>query len=251
MAETVKTDMREWNRSFERYVAVRKTARKDIIAQKARDFAFKVYQSLAPTDQGRITKELTHNKLILKLTVKRLKKKGVQLKGLGGVKPRTVRGGSGGGRAISAVDKLISSYANKLLRARQRSSGYHRAAFLILAQKLGESGGASVNSRSILAKTDISEQHTATGDTYTLNARARGLDCPSTHAARDKALALIKAAAKKPSARRWKRRLKPRSGINSTGPSVRFVARRLFVYLVSLPKISAGTSFPARLLCEE
>jgi hypothetical protein len=189
---SVKVDMRDWNRSFERYVAVRKTARKDIIHQKARDFAFKAFQNLPPTDRQRIEADMQKDGMLLKLTVRRLQAKGIDLKNLGTVRVRQ-KGGAGGKRTISKADKIISQYAKKLLRAKIRSRGYHRVSFLLLAQKLGASGAANVNPRSVLAKTNVKESHTYTNDVYTLSAIARGMDCPSTHQAKDKALSLIKA----------------------------------------------------------
>ena len=186
-----KVDMREWNRSFEKYVAVRKTARRDIIHQKARDFAFKAFQSLPPTESARIDADMRKDNMLFKLTVQRLKAKGIPLKGLPSVRVKAKTGG--GKRTISGVDKLISTYAKKLLKSKKRSRGYHRVAYLLLAQKLGASGNPQVNPRSRLAKTNVKETHTALNDTYALNAIARGMDCPSTWEARDKALQLIKA----------------------------------------------------------
>jgi hypothetical protein len=186
----IKTDMRQWNKSFERYVAVRKTARKDIIHQKARDFAFKAFQQLPATDKTRIDTETRKDKMLFKLAVIRLKARGVNLKGLPSVKQR---GRAAGKRKLSGADKLISQYAKKILRSKKRSTGYHRVSFLLLAQKLGASGrNAQVNSRSVLARTNIKEAHTPLRDTYALNAVARGMDCPSTWQARDRALELIK-----------------------------------------------------------
>jgi hypothetical protein len=188
----IKTDMREWNKAFERYVTVRKTARKDIIHQKARDFAFKAFRALPPTEVTRIRSDMQKDNMLLKLTVQRLQAKGIQLKGLGSARLGKKRAAAGK-RALSNVDKLISQYAKKLLNSKLRSKGYHGVSYLLLAQKLGRSGQAQVNPRSILAKTNVKEAHTPLRDTYTLNAIARGMDCPSTWEAQDKALQLIKA----------------------------------------------------------
>ena len=189
---TVKLDMRDWNRSFERYVAVRKTARKDIIHEKARDFAFRAYQALPPTSKQRIDTEMARDKMLLKIAVKRLQAKGIDLKNLGTVKVR-IKGASGGKRTISKASKIIGQYARKLLRSKKRSTGYHRVSFLLLAQKLGQSGNATVNPRSKLARTNVKETHNVLSDTYALNAVARGMDCPSTHQAKDRALQEVKA----------------------------------------------------------
>jgi hypothetical protein len=86
------------------------------------------------------------------------------------------------------ADKIISQYARKLLSSKLRSTGYHRVAFLLLAQKMGSSRQATVNPRSMLNRTNVQEKHTRINDVYTLNAIARGMDCPSTLQARDSAL---------------------------------------------------------------
>jgi hypothetical protein len=192
MTDAIRVDMRDWNRAFESYVAVRKTARKDIIHEKAVDFAFKAHKALPATDKGRIEAELSRDKLLIKLTVARLKAKGIQLKGLPSVRVRRPKG-TGGRRTISGFDKLISQYSKKLLRARKKSSGYHRVAFLLLAKALGKSVSAQVNPRSMLNKTSVHEKHTQHSDVYELNAVARGMNCPSTLVARDVALAAMQA----------------------------------------------------------
>lgn len=188
---SVKVDSREWNRTFERYLSLRSKTRDEVTHQKATDFAFKTFQYLPPTDKGRIQTEMTQNNLLLKLTVKRLQAKGINLKGLPSVK---VRGKSGGKRTISGADKIISQHAKKLLRSKLRSTGYHRVAFLLLAQRLGASRGkAAINPKSQLNKTNVQEKHTKFQDVYVLNAHARGMNCPSTLEARDKALSAMKA----------------------------------------------------------
>jgi hypothetical protein len=186
----IKTDMRAWNKTFSRYLAVRKTVRKDVIHEKARDFAFKAYQFLPPTTRERIDSDMRKNNMLLKITVRRLQAKGVKLKNLGTVKVRfRAKGGKKGGtRLISKADKIIADYAKKLLRSKIRSRGYHRVSFLKLAQLLGKAGAATINPRSTLARTNVKEKHTPSADVYTLNAIARGMDCPSTDVARDKAL---------------------------------------------------------------
>lgn len=187
----VKFDMREWRKTFERYVSLRTSkTRQEITQQKALDFAIKAFQALPPTDKSRIQSELLAGNLLLKLTVQRLQAKGVVLKGLPSVR---VRGKHGGKRMISGVDQLISQYSKKLLRSRVKSSGYHRVAFLLLAQKLGSTRKISINPRSFLMRTNVQKWQSRTNDTYVLNAVARGMDCPSTHEARDAALAASQA----------------------------------------------------------
>lgn len=193
MPETVRFDMRDWNRTFERYIALRSKSRQDITHQKARDFAFKTFAALPPTDKERIRAEMNRDKTLLKITVKRLQAKGIQLKGLPSVKVRRPKGAGGGTRMISGADKLISGYARKLLRSKLRSTGYHRVGFLILAQKLGASRQLSVNPRSMLNKTNVNERHSQFSDVYELNAVAQGMNCPSTLEARDVALGAMQA----------------------------------------------------------
>lgn len=187
-----KTDTREWNRTFEKYVSVRKTARAEIIKQKARDFAFKAFAQLDPTAVSRIQNDLLRDKLIIKLSVIRLMKQGVDLKGSATGRRRKIKGGGGITRkALTPGNKLVKAYARRMLLSRRRSAGYHRVAYLLLAQKLGKSGSATVNPRSRLAKTNVITSNGALTTVVRLNAVARGLDCPSTRAATDRAMEII------------------------------------------------------------
>jgi hypothetical protein len=192
-----RTDAREWNRTFERYVAVRKTARADIIKEKARDFAFKAFQQLEPTQISRIQAELLQDKRIIKLSVIRLTAKGVSLKGKSTGRRRRVKGG-GSKKALTPGNKLVRAYARKLLLSRKRSAGYHRVAFLLLAQKMGKTGAAArVNPRSRLTRSNVSIRNHSLSTEVRLSAVARGLDCPSTSAAMDRAMEIVGADMRK------------------------------------------------------
>lgn len=189
MSDAIKFDMRDWNRTFEKYVSLRKLSRRDITHQKARDFAFKAFAALPPTDKERIRAEMARDKTLLKITVKRLQAKGINLKGLPSVKVRRPKGSGGGTRTMSGANKLISQHARKILRSKLKSTGYHRAAFLLLARKLGASRQQTINPRSKLNKSSVHEKHSQYNDVYQLNAVAGGMNCPSTLVARDVALA--------------------------------------------------------------
>lgn len=190
-----KIDTREWNRTFEKYVSLRKTARQDIVIEKARDFAFRVFQNIKPVPAGKIEKELLDNKRILRITWYRLKKQfGPDvLKGKAASKRRRAIHKTGKTKkALTPGNKIVRDYAKRLMTSRKKSSGYHRVAFLLAAQKLGREGSAAINPRSRLARTNVSQTHNALRSVVRINAVARGLECPSTNAAVDAALATMK-----------------------------------------------------------
>lgn len=190
-----KTEAREWNRTFEKYMKLRNSTRESVINGKARDFAFKVFQNIKPVPAGKIQGELLENKRILKLTWYRLSKKvGPDvLKGKAASKRRRAIHKTGKTKkALTPGNKLVRTYARQLMASRKKSAGYHRVSFLLLAQKLGKEGSAQVNPRSRLNRTNVSKTHNALRTVVRTNAVARGLNCPSTNAAVDKALADIK-----------------------------------------------------------
>ena len=175
---------------------LRKTARAEVIEGKARDFAFKVFQNIAPVPAGKIENELLQNKRILRLTWYRLQKKfGPDvLKGKAASKRRRAIHKTGKTKkALTPGNKIVRAYAKTLMASRKRSSGYHRVSFLLIAQKLGKTGAnPQVNPRSLLNRTNVSKTNNAFRTVVRTNAVARGLACPSTNAAVDKALADIK-----------------------------------------------------------
>jgi hypothetical protein len=190
-----KIETRAWNATFEKYMKLRNSTREEVINGKARDFAFKVYQNINPVNTAKIQADLLRDKLILKLTWYRLSKKfgSDVLKGAAASKRRRAIHKTGKTKkALTPGNKLVRDYARKLIASRKKSAGYHRVAFLLLAQKLGKEGGAQINPRSRLARTNVSKTHNALRTVVRTNAVARGLECPSTNAAVDKALAKIK-----------------------------------------------------------
>lgn len=184
----IKFDMRDWNRTFEKYLSLRSKTRQEVTQAKATDFSLKAWMALPATDKERIRSELTRDKLLLKLTVQKLKARGINLKELPSVKVRRPKGSGGGTRQMSGFNKLMSVNAKKLLGARRRSVGYHRLAFVLLARKLGANRQANIRPGSMLNKSNVRERHSQYNDVYELNAVARGMNCPSTLVAREAAL---------------------------------------------------------------
>lgn len=191
-----KIDTREWNKTFEKYLSLRKSTREQVTLEKARDFAFRVYKNIKPVNTAKIQAELLANKLILQLTWYRLSKRDgldVLKGGAASKRRRAIHKTGKTKKALTPGNKLVRDYARKLMASRKKSAGYHRVAFLLLAQKLGRPGAAAqINPRSRLAKTNVSITNNALRSVVRTNAIARNLECPSTNAAVDAALAEIK-----------------------------------------------------------
>jgi hypothetical protein len=203
-----KIETRAWNATFEKYMKLRNSTREQVIQGKAADFAFKVYKHLPPVEPAKIEFELLMWKTILRLTWYRLSKKfgSDVLKGKATSKRRRAIHKTGKTKkALTPGNKLVRDYARKLMASRKKSAGYHRVAFLLLGQKLVQSAGPTIdlsrfpkaavpkiNPRSRLTRTNFSKTHNALRTVVRTNAIARGLECPSTNVAVDRALADIK-----------------------------------------------------------
>lgn len=194
MAAGFRVDTRQWNKTFDQYVALRRKSRKDMIIHKAAGYAYETFKSLPATDPARISGELAKNNLLLKLAVVRLGKQGVSLKGRALTKTgKKKKQRKGGKRPLTPGNILVQKEANKILRARRRSSGYHRVAFLIASQKLRGQAPSNFNPRSFLAKTETKTRDAGNNTIVSILAVARGLDCPSTRQATAKALQAVQA----------------------------------------------------------
>jgi hypothetical protein len=194
MAAGFRVDTREWNKTFDLYVQLRRKSREDMIIHKAAGFAYEAYKALPATDPARIAGELSKNNLLLKLAVVRLKKQGVSLKGRALTKTgKKKRQRKGGRRPLTPGNLLVKAEANKILKARRRSSGYHRIAFLIASQKLKGQSLTNFNPRSFLAKTQTRTRNGQNNTIVSILAVARGLDCPSTKTATAAALQAVQA----------------------------------------------------------
>ena len=189
-ASKIRADIRAWNKSFDLYVQLRKKDRKELIVQKAARFAYEAYKFLPATGAARIRAELFQNKLLLKLAVISLQKKNVSLIGTAAdVAEAPRRRRSKKKRALTPGNLLVKAEANRILGSRRASSGYHRLAFLILSQQLRGVSITSVGSR-LLKQTKATIRDGSKTSVF-LSAVARGLDCPSTQAAKEKALASV------------------------------------------------------------
>jgi hypothetical protein len=190
----LRVDTREWNKTFDRYVELRRKSRRDMMIHKASGFAYEAYKSLPATDPARIRGELGKDKLLLKLAVVRLKKKGVELKGQALTKTgKKKRARVGGKRPLTPGNLLVKAEANAILSSRRRSSGYHRTAFLIASQQLRGQAVTKFNPRSFLSRTSAKARDSGTQTIATIIAVARGLDCPSSRAATNRALQAVEA----------------------------------------------------------